>query len=312
MTWTTEAQDPWYVENSRSPSVTSVGIAKDGVIKAIAVSTGDTDEGDYIVAALNAYEASPSSQTAGLIEAANGLKRIVEEIDGTMNHGTWRDDKGRRLKDTPEWVRLYNAVHDASQKVTASKAQSMGKTDSLLNDLPQEQPVGYVTLGELNQLKGGVSCVDLFGEVVPKGFKMVPLYERPPQEHVELTERQAASLAAMVTEYVEGGIRGGTDWRNGLETIIAARLRRIAAIPPVVEMAIGANHPDAKAVDRFAVAMKAKLAKKRAEGRGGWDNPDECSIALLSELLREHVAKGDPVDVGNLAMMIHQRGGIIE
>jgi hypothetical protein len=72
------------------------------------------------------------------------------------------------------------------------------------------------------------------------------------------------------------------------------------------------EHPDNLAVDRFAVAMKAKLDKKRADGRGGWENPDECSIAFLSQLLREHVDKGDPVDVGNLSMMIHQRGGSIE
>lgn len=67
-------------------------------------------------------------------------------------------------------------------------------------------------------------------------------------------------------------------------------------------------HPDDLAVDRFAAAMKAKLAKKRAEGRGGWERKDECSNAFLSHLLREHVEKGDPTDVGNLAMMIHQRG----
>lgn len=80
---------------------------------------------------------------------------------------------------------------------------------------------------------------------------------------------------------------------------------------PSVQPSLAA-HSDDLAVDRFATAMKAKLAKKRDEGRGGWDNPDECSIAFLSKLLREHVAKGDTVDVGNLAMMIHQRGGMIE
>ncbi len=72
-----------------------------------------------------------------------------------------------------------------------------------------------------------------------------------------------------------------------------------------------APHPDDLAVDRFAAAMKAKLAKKRDEGYGGWDNPEECTIEHLSQLLASHVAKGDPVDVGNLAMMIHQRGGSI-
>lgn len=64
---------------------------------------------------------------------------------------------------------------------------------------------------------------------------------------------------------------------------------------------------DDAAVDRFAAAMKAKLAKKREEGRGGWDGP-ECSANILSALLRAHVDKGDPLDVGNLAMMLHQRG----
>lgn len=66
-------------------------------------------------------------------------------------------------------------------------------------------------------------------------------------------------------------------------------------------------HPDDLAVDRFATAMKAKLAKKRGDGRGGWDGPS-CDAVFLSKLLREHVEKGDPLDVGNLAMMLHQRG----
>lgn len=71
------------------------------------------------------------------------------------------------------------------------------------------------------------------------------------------------------------------------------------------------EHPDDLAVDRFAAAMKAKLAKKREEGRGGWESKDECSAEFLSQLLREHVEKGDPLDVGNLAMMLHQRGDAI-
>lgn len=72
-----------------------------------------------------------------------------------------------------------------------------------------------------------------------------------------------------------------------------------------------APHADDIAVDQFAAAMKAKLAKKRAEGRGGWENKGECTAEFLSRLLREHVEKGDPVDVGNLAMMLQQRGECI-
>lgn len=69
------------------------------------------------------------------------------------------------------------------------------------------------------------------------------------------------------------------------------------------------QHPDDAAVDRFAAAMKAKLAEKRAEGRGGWDDPEQCSTTYLATLLRGHVAKGDPLDVGNFAMMLWNRGG---
>ena len=38
---------------------------------------------------------------------SDDLIAIVEGIDGAMNHGTWRDDKGTRLKDTPQWVAFY-------------------------------------------------------------------------------------------------------------------------------------------------------------------------------------------------------------
>ncbi len=72
------------------------------------------------------------------------------------------------------------------------------------------------------------------------------------------------------------------------------------------------DHPDDIAVDRFAVAMKTKLAKKRSEGRGGWDDKEACSNGALSQMLVEHVRKGDPVDVANFAMMIHERGERID
>ncbi|MEF3068105.1 hypothetical protein [Pandoraea apista] len=67
------------------------------------------------------------------------------------------------------------------------------------------------------------------------------------------------------------------------------------------------QHPDDAAVDRFSVAMKAKLAKKRAQGRGGWDDERVCSPDDLARMLVDHVRKGDPVDVGNLAMMLFNR-----
>lgn len=54
-------------------------------------------------------------------------------------------------------------------------------------------------------------------------------------------------------------------------------------------------------VDRFAVAMKEKLAVARAKGREGWQH---CDPAELSCMLREHVEKGDPIDVANFCMFL--------
>ena len=71
-----------------------------------------------------------------------------------------------------------------------------------------------------------------------------------------------------------------------------------------------AAHPDDSAVDRFAAAMKAKLAKARDKGRGGWDDPAQCSVEFLAKLLVEHLSKGNAgtfEDVANFAMMLHQR-----
>jgi hypothetical protein len=84
----------------------------------------------------------------------------------------------------------------------------------------------------------------------------------------------------------------------------------------IIEWSI-ANHPitlrrnphaDDTAVDSFAHEMKEKLSRKRDEGRGGWENKAECSAEFLSQLLRSHVEKGDPVDVANFCMMLFNRG----
>ena len=67
-------------------------------------------------------------------------------------------------------------------------------------------------------------------------------------------------------------------------------------------------HHDDVAVVRFADAMEAKMAKQRAKGYGGWDNKYDCSDTYLQGMLADHIAKGDPVDVGNFAMMLFNRG----
>ena len=68
---------------------------------------------------------------------------------------------------------------------------------------------------------------------------------------------------------------------------------------------------DIVGVDRFALAMKKKLAKKRAEGKRGWNTTLEsgwgCDVQQLESMLRQHLAKGDVVDVANFCMMLRER-----
>lgn len=93
---------------------------------------------------------------------------------------------------------------------------------------------------------------------------------------------------------------------GALAEAILAELPHLAARQPVAE-----KHPDNLAVDAFAAAMKHKMAAARAKGRGGWEDPAQCSADDLSRMLRDHVEKGDPRDVGNFCMMLHQRGEAI-
>jgi hypothetical protein len=50
------------------------------------------------------------------------------------------------------------------------------------------------------------------------------------------------------------------------------------------------------------------MAKSRAKGRSGWEDKTDCPAECLQQLLIEHLAKGDPVDIGNYAMMLFNRG----
>ena len=61
---------------------------------------------------------------------------------------------------------------------------------------------------------------------------------------------------------------------------------------------------DNDAVYQFSKLMKDKMAKSRAKGRKGWNDPTQCSPDFLRHLLYEHIYKGDPVDVANLCMML--------
>lgn len=67
-----------------------------------------------------------------------------------------------------------------------------------------------------------------------------------------------------------------------------------------------AQHPDDDAVDTFAGRMRARMSEKRDQGREGWESVgvDELGLKLLRS-----IADGDPIDIGNYAMMIDTLGG---
>lgn len=91
--------------------------------------------------------------------------------------------------------------------------------------------------------------------------------------------------------------------RGVLERFISEVERSTADVSALTQ----AQHPDDMAVDRFSAAMKTKMAASRAKGRSGWDDESQCTMGALARMLMEHVAKGDPVDIANFAMMLHQR-----
>ena len=71
------------------------------------------------------------------------------------------------------------------------------------------------------------------------------------------------------------------------------------------------RHFDDMAVDKFATAMKSKLAACQAKGRAGWSNPGDPTDAQLAVSLVEHMVKGNAgtfEDVANFCMFLHQRG----
>ena len=87
--------------------------------------------------------------------------------------------------------------------------------------------------------------------------------------------------------------------------------QQLAGLLQRVEGGSADLHPDDAAVDRFAEALKAKLACSRAKGRGDWDNAEVCSVEDLARMLIEHLDKanaGTFEDVATFAMMLHQRG----
>lgn len=89
-------------------------------------------------------------------------------------------------------------------------------------------------------------------------------------------------------------------------------IRGAADLKPIQpEPAREYRHVDDIAVDQLAVLMRAKLAKKRGQGFGGW-NSASTTAKELSDLLLKLVGKGDPVDVANVCAFMSYMGDKIQ
>lgn len=68
---------------------------------------------------------------------------------------------------------------------------------------------------------------------------------------------------------------------------------------------------DEKGVSLLAEGMRRRLAEKRAEGRGGWHDPNRCDADVLASLFFGSLQKPDVnlVDLANFLMMLFVRGG---
>lgn len=94
---------------------------------------------------------------------------------------------------------------------------------------------------------------------------------------------------------------------EAIERGIAGLKRQIEQLRPYLTNRF-LPHADNEAVDQLALAMKVKLGRAREKGRGGWDDKNACTQEDLSRMLREHVDKGDPVDVANFCAFLDARG----
>lgn len=181
--------------------------------------------------------------------------------------------------------------------------------------LADVQPGGMVMLATLPYDRAR----DLLGDAYNAGTHGIGYSQQAMELHDAIIPAQPSSGAqAGALAMVRANLRSISDLASkaggdrvtianiNCEVTHALQLLDLAARQPV-----GDQHPDDLAVDAFAAAMKAKMAEARAKGRGGWEDPTQCSADDLTRMLRDHVKKGDPRDVANFCMMLHQRGEAI-
>lgn len=157
----------------------------------------------------------------------------------------------------------------------------------------------------------GQACYDAGALSADGDFVMVP---REATEAMVAAGNEASDWHIRDADDVYRAMLSAAPQQTGQEgeavasgTPIGVRIRRQPGDPLFDGSEEYEAHIDDLAVDNFAVAMKAKLAEAREKGRGGWNDYEDIEVHL-SNLLREHVEKGDPRDVANFCCFLWNRG----
>lgn len=115
--WSTCGQEPWYVDNDEAHAYSSVGLGKDGEVKAIAVWTGEHDHADEMVAALNGFDRIVAARKA-YVDATTAYNARHALAQSERARGNWSiklDAEYRTMSDAQsEFIRVAQEVADAA------------------------------------------------------------------------------------------------------------------------------------------------------------------------------------------------------
>jgi len=131
----------------------------------------------------------------------------------------------------------------------------------------------------------------------------------------KLTDWEVGQDLVAISDYISERVSNVMEAKPAIGEMLQHCRRRIGdAFSALKSHGFGiyeSEHPDDIAVDNFAAVMREKMKFSRAKGRAHWEDPSKCTPEFLSHLLREHLEKGDPVDVANFCMMLWNRGHMI-
>lgn len=181
------------------------------------------------------------------------------------------------------------------------------------------EPVNTDAIGQI-QHDGGVLWINTNPLRLPVGTKLYLKSSAPPlpaqvQAAAEGEPSEIESVIACLGDDA-AQLRGENpeDERAANMERAAELLQELASRTPAPGMAggVGAEHisqflphEERVAWTAFSTAMAQKLYDKYVQGYSGFDS---CTEAKLSAMLRDHVDKGDPVDVANFCCFLYANG----